>query len=172
MFFSFSNARFLSSILITFLGLIWFSKPSEAQTCFSCSDGVNANTAIQCVNKTTLSTPCSWPSDCTTIAASGSQTVLEMHQIWHQCFGSVGGAIPPSGRGQHWYAFHRQFEYDFNLWRDANSFSLIEQQGWCPGMNLAVGHFGSGLPSSGPRANGSSVRSPIRPGPGGTIRPA
>jgi len=139
----------LRAVSFAVFALLLIPASTQAQTCFWYSDNVNANTGIQCVDKSTLAPPCSWPSDCTTIAAPGSQSVLQMHQVWHQCFGAVGGATPPVGRGQRWYAFHRQFEYDFNIWRDANSYSLIEQQDWCPGMNLAVGHFGAGLPSSG-----------------------
>lgn len=128
-----------------------FTGTVEAQTCFWYSDNINAATPIKCVQKSDLVTPCSWPSDCTTVEATGTtQTVLKMHEIWHQCFGSVGGATPPSGRGQRWYAFHRQFEYDFNLWRVDNGFAVIEQLDWCPGMNLPVAHDGAGLPSSGP----------------------
>jgi hypothetical protein len=50
-------------------------------------------------------------------------TVLKMHEMWHKCFGSVGrtaGDPPPfEGRSARWLAFHRQFEFDFDLFREA-----------------------------------------------------
>jgi Mg-chelatase subunit ChlD len=64
-----------------------------------------------------------------------------MHHIWHQCFGSTGGGSPPAGRSARWYAFHRQFEIDFNLWRDDNGYSHIESIEWCPGITLEIGHL-------------------------------
>ncbi len=140
------------------------ARGADAQTCFWYSDNVNANTPIRCVQKHDSSADCAWDpdgpfgpqppgQDCTTVEAASSQTVLEMHSIWHECFGGTGGTTPPAGRGQRWYAFHRQFEYDFNIWRDANGYDLIEQHDWCPGMNLPVAHDGAGLPA--PPAVGS-----------------
>jgi len=109
------------------------------ETCWTYVDNP-AKTPLRCVQKNDLMSACSWPQDCTAVAApAGSQTVLEMHRIWHECFGSTGGATPPAGRGQRWYAFHRQFEYDYDLWRWANGFSAIESLDWCPGMDLPYG---------------------------------
>lgn len=120
-------------------------RDGAAQTCFAYVDSQPTLAPITCVDKTDLTTPCSYgnlnsPTDCTTVpAAPGSQTVLEMHTLWHECFGPVGGNVPPAGRSQRWYAFHRQFEHDFNLWRRANGFDPIESLEWCPDMNLPVG---------------------------------
>ena len=61
-----------------------------------------------------------------------------MHSGWHDCFGNIGasdGNNPP-GRSQRWYAFHRQFEIDFNVWRETVGLSPIESLEWCPGMNM------------------------------------
>src|SRR4029450_4468075 len=105
---------------------------------------------LTCVLKSDLTTACSYgslsaPNDCTTVpAAAGSQTILEMHRIWHECFGSTGGAVPPTGRGQRWYAFHRQFEFDYDIWRRDMGFGPIESLDWCPGMDMPYGIFPSG----------------------------
>jgi hypothetical protein len=51
------------------------------------------------------------PSDCCiTIPDVVPATVGELHVDWHNCFGNVGTAAspPPPGRGQRWFAFHRQ----------------------------------------------------------------
>ena len=114
-------------------------------------------TAILCVEDGDLVTPCSWnenchndddTSDCCTSIPDtpGSQTVREMHVRWHQCFGNVGasdGDNPPA-RGQRWYAFHRQIEFDFNRWREG-FLPKIESLQWCQGMILPEGHGGAGL---------------------------
>ena len=122
------------------------ASPAAAQTCFVYADTVAAPAPLVCVQKATLDPPCSYgnpdnnPQDCTTIPdAPGSQTILDMHTRWHNCFGNRGGANPPAGRGQRWYAFHRQFEHDFNQWRRTIGFDPIESLHWCPGMNLPVG---------------------------------
>lgn len=137
--------RITSVALWGALLLLALPRAGEAQTCFAYSDNEPAPAPIICVNKTTLAPPCSYgplnaPNDCTTIpAAPGSQTILEMHEVWHQCFGPVGGNVPPPGRSQRWYAFHRQFEHDFNLWRYDNGFAPIESLEWCPNMDLPLG---------------------------------
>ncbi|HVF60137.1 MAG TPA: VWA domain-containing protein [Thermoanaerobaculia bacterium] len=122
------------------------ASPAAAQTCFVYADTVAAPAPLICVQKATLDPPCSYgdpdnnPQDCTTIPdAPGSQTILDMHTRWHTCFGNRGGANPPAGRGQRWYAFHRQFEHDFNQWRRTIGFDPIESLHWCPDMNLPVG---------------------------------
>ena len=122
------------------------ASPAGAQTCFVYSDTVDAQVPIQCVQKSDLTTGCSYgdpssPTDCTTIpeTAPPPQTILQMHEVWHQCFGAVGGANPPAGRSQRWYAFHRQFEHDFNIWRRSIFFPPIESLDWCPDMNLPHG---------------------------------
>ncbi len=152
--------------------------PAAGQTCFTYVN-TPTPTPIECVRQGDLTTPCSWgeatdcptnpgipgqvreechedgdPSDCcTTIPASSPQTVLQMHSIWHNCFGAIGdvcdGNNPPQ-RGQRWYAFHRQIEADYNLWREAGNFCnptsglpqgcKIEAVDWCPGMTLPYGY--------------------------------
>ncbi|MEE8525477.1 MAG: hypothetical protein V3T72_16185 [Thermoanaerobaculia bacterium] len=161
--------------------------PLAAQTCFDYADGcsrpgwvlpsphpdcIDALVPISCVQENDLTTPCSWDGDChevdpgtccTTVSAppGTTQTVLEMHEAWHQCFGAIGdsdGDNPPR-RGQRWYAFHRQFEFDFNRWREDIGFSPIESLEWCPGMNLPVGHPSGGWPAfgAGSHPNGCGV---------------
>ncbi|MGH9971650.1 MAG: thioredoxin domain-containing protein [Pyrinomonadaceae bacterium] len=92
------------------------------------------------------------PSDCcTSVTSTNVQSVLQMHTAWHDCFGNVGdpdGNNPP-GRGQRWYAFHRQFELDFTLWRDPLGFGTIQSLEWCPNMNMPIGHLSGNWPSSG-----------------------
>ena len=129
---------------------------------------VNAKAPIRCVQQGPLATSgtladCSWdpdchedgdPSDCcTSVTAASTQAILEMHENWHNCFGNIGdqGDISnPPGRGQRWYAFHRQFELDFTLWREPLGFSPIQSFQWCPDMLLEIPHLGGGWPSSGP----------------------
>lgn len=117
---------------------------AAAQTCFDYVDNEPALVGIQCVQKSTLTGSCAYPADCAAIPSTTSQGVLEMHELWHDCFGNTGGSTPPSGRGQRWYAFHRQFEFDFNRWRTDLGFQPIEQLDWFPGMNLPVGHLDAG----------------------------
>jgi hypothetical protein len=74
-----------------------------------------------------------------------------MHSVWHDCFGAIGdndGDNPPL-RGNRWYAFHRQLENDYNLWRESGNFCnptamspqgcKIESVDWCPNMQLPYG---------------------------------
>lgn len=113
---------------------------AHAQTCWVYTDGELAKTPITCVQKATLMPPCSWPTDCTTIPAPpGSQTIRVMHSTWHQCFGNTGGFTPPAGRSARWYAFHRQFEFDFNIWRRDIGLDPVEALDWCPNMILPLG---------------------------------
>ncbi len=119
------------------------------QTCFVYSDTETAAVPLECVQKSDLTSPCAWPTDCTTVPAASNQTILQMHTRWHNCFGNVGGSNPPVGRSARWYAFHRQFEHDFNQWRRTIGFSPIESLEWCPNMNMPVG-TGPQLPGSGP----------------------
>jgi von Willebrand factor type A domain len=136
------------SALAAIAGCLAWAPPGAAETCWTYVDNP-ASVPLRCVQKNDLTTPCSWPTDCTAVpAAPGSETILEMHRIWHDCFGAVGGSTPPPGRGQRWYAFHRQFEYDYDAWRRANSpFGPIESLDWCPGMDLPHGIFPSGPPA-------------------------
>jgi len=134
---------------------------TNAQTCFFYSDNEDAPAPLVCVDEggptgacatdadcadeeTCVSGfcwgECFWPTDCTSIPNDEPQTILEMHTAWHNCFGNIGGVSPPPGRGQRWHAFHRQFEIDFNKWRDGIGFSHIESLEWCPNMSLPEGH--------------------------------
>ena len=144
----------------------------RAQTCFDYVDGNNAKVPIRCVQQN-LTTPCSWDpachadgdaSDCcTTVTSASAQTILLMHTNWHACFGNFGALNDdnPPGRGQRWYAFHRQFELDFNLWREPLGFSPIESVEWCPDMLLAVGHLGAELsPGDHPAGCGTGANRP------------
>ena len=152
------------------------SRPAEGWTIpFPLPNCVNAKVPLQCVQKGPLAAtgalvPCSWeipipgqdfagdchedgdPSDCcTSVTSPNTQAILQMHTAWHNCFGNVGdsdGNNPP-GRGQRWYAFHRQFELDFTLWRETAGFGFIQSLEWCPGMNMPIGHPSGGWPSSG-----------------------
>ncbi len=133
-----------------------------AQTCFFYVDTVNAKVPILCVSKTTLVPPCAPPLDCTSIEAPAPQTNLRMHTLWHDCFGNTLGAfggIQPPGRGNRWYAFHRQYELDFNLWREANGFAKIESLNWCKDMPLPIGHP-SGAPGGIGHVAGCGVGNP------------
>ena len=137
--------------LVAFGSLLLASAPPlAAETCWSYVEG-RALAPIKCVQKTNLAASCSWPSDCTTVPEPPlSQSILEMHRIWHECFGAVGGATPPAGRGQRWYAFHRQFEFDYDVWRRDMGFDPIESLDWCPGMDMPYGIFPSGQPATSP----------------------
>ena len=136
--------------------LVLGTTPAQAQTCYEYADNTYSPAPIVCVEKggsTGLCpcgvddvcvdgscwTPCDWPSDCTTIPSDTAQTTLGMHEIWHDCFGSTGGSSPPIGRGQRWYAFHRQYEIAFNLWRAAHGFDHIASVSWCPDILLRSG---------------------------------
>ena len=133
---------------------------------------IEAGFPIECVEQGDLTTSCGWGETgangnvqedchedgvlddcCTSIpGTAGSQTVREMHTQWHACFGAVGdlvdGSNPPN-RGNRWYAFHRQIEHDYNLWRESGNWCdptaalpqgcKIESLQWCPDMQLPYG---------------------------------
>ncbi len=135
------------------------SSPARAQTCFSYVN-TPATAPIECVEQGDLATGCSWDgdchddavlSDCCTTIPGPAQSVLQMHSAWHNCFGAIGdgdGDNPPM-RGNRWYAFHRQIEHDYNIWRESGNFCnptagspqgcKIESVQWCPGMLLPYG---------------------------------
>ena len=126
------------------VGALGAPRPGAAETCWAYSDSVNALVPIQCVQKSDLTSACSYgslasPTDCTVVPAASPQTILDMHKVWHECFGAVGGSNPPAGRGQRWYAFHRQFEFDYDAFRRGVGFSPIESLDWCPGMDMPYG---------------------------------
>ena len=136
----------------------WFSSgQARAQTCWVYTESQPAKAPIKCVSKADLTTPCSWPTDCTTVPATSSQTIREMHEKWHLCFGSVGGPTPPAGRSARWYAFHRQFTFDYNAWRRGIGFPAIESLEWCPGMVEPIGT----APTSAPHSPGCGDPTPL-----------
>lgn len=143
-----SGLTFAATALMA-LALLWSSADSGAQTCFFYVDNEMAKVPILCVRKDTLMPPCGPPMDCTSVVNPVGQTLLRMHTAWHDCFGNtIPSAFPggqPPGRGQRWYAFHRQFELDFNIWREDHGFMKIESLNWCQGMALPIGHP-SGMP--------------------------
>jgi hypothetical protein len=150
--------------LIAFLGL---AAGSQAQTCWVYTDTELAPAPIKCVSKADLVSNCSYgninaPTDCTTVPAAAPQTIREMHKIWHDCFGAVGGPVPPAGRSQRWYAFHRQFELDFNRWRRDLGIDPIEQVDWCPGVLLEVAteDVGGGNPPDNANGCGGGFQRP------------
>lgn len=157
---------------------------ARAEHCWEYVDGgfagfESTKAPFQCVQEGNFAAACSWfgtgsscfadgnRSDCCTSIPpppGTTQTVLAMHTAWHNCFGNVapvqrnaGGMIisPPPGRGARWLAFHRQFEFDFDLFREAtfgcNPMSglgdgcFIENLDWHQGMLFPYGHFGAGL---------------------------
>jgi hypothetical protein len=152
------------------------SPTASAQTCFSYVN-TPATAPIRCVEQGDLSTACSWDgdchddgdlSDCCTSIPGPAQSVLQMHSAWHACFGSIGdsdGNNPPM-RGNRWYAFHRQIEIDYNLWRESGNFCnptagspqgcKIESVDWCPNMLLPYG-FNCDLASAGTGCGSQSV---------------
>jgi len=67
-----------------------------------------------------------------------------LHQAWHDCFGAVGGSAPPAGRGERWYAFHRQFNFDFDIWRRPLGYNPIESLEWCSNIPEPIGTAGAG----------------------------
>jgi hypothetical protein len=108
---------------------------------------------------------------CTSVPppAGTEQTILDMHTAWHECFGSVGTANPPPGRSARWLAFHRQFEYDFDLFREdqfgcdpgeEGDGCFIEALDWVPNMVMPYGHFGAGDPGDHPRNCGLGPNRP------------
>ncbi|HSE64095.1 MAG TPA: vWA domain-containing protein [Thermoanaerobaculia bacterium] len=162
------------------------AEPLRGQTCFSYVN-TPASTPLRCVQQGDLTTPCSWDPDChedgdtsdccTTVPASSPQTVREMHEIWHKCFGNIGDqqdASNPPQRGQRWYAFHRQIEIEYNLWRESGNFCdptaaapqgcKIESVDWCPNMPLPYGYScnaaASGTPCGGSGARANNVPCP------------
>ncbi|HEX2253321.1 MAG TPA: vWA domain-containing protein [Thermoanaerobaculia bacterium] len=142
--------------LVLLVASLLFVLPAAAEVCWDYTDFENALVPLKCVQMGDMTTPCTWnptcntdldPSDCCVAAHDplATQTIGEMHVKWHQCMGNVGTAAtpPPPNRGLRWYAFHRQFESDFNVYREGLGFGKIDSLEWCPGMNMPYGHFGA-----------------------------
>ena len=161
-----TRAKFLIGGFVVIAALAAPLSRASAQTCWVYTDTEQAKVPLQCVQMGNLAQSCNGnpgcydgsaatacciddgdPSDCcTAIPASSPQTIREMHEIWHDCFGAVGApnGVNPPGRSQRWYAFHRQFEIDYNEWRDQIGLGPIQSLEWCPGMNMPWGQGGAG----------------------------
>src|SRR6266404_4241436 len=125
----------------------------QAQTCWVYTDSTQAPAPMKCVQKANLAAACSCnaggngscTNDCTAIPIpAGTQTIRQLHQAWHDCFGAVGGSAPPAGRGERWYAFHRQFNFDFDIWRRPLGYNPIESLEWCSNIPEPIGTAGAG----------------------------
>ena len=138
-----SLVRCASVGIVLSAALLCFDSSSRAEHCWRYVDGVDPVTGqvnfpgfeftkapLQCVQQNDQTTSCSWSPGqtctvggtcCTSIPEpSSQQSILAMHSEWHTCFGNVGGQrrrFP--GRSARWLAFHRQFEFDFDLMREA-----------------------------------------------------
>ncbi len=132
--------------------------PAAAEICWDYTDLELAKVPLKCVEMGDGVTPCTWnpgcntdldPSDCCMAVhdPAATQTIGEMHLMWHTCLGSVGTSAspPPPNRGLRWMAFHRQFEWDFNVFREANGFGKIDSLDWCPNMVMLYGHWGANI---------------------------
>lgn len=168
--------RPLRSLSLVAMALAVLLTPqAKAEICWAYTDLQLAKVPLKCVRMGNPALPCSWapscntdgdPSDCCMTVhdpAAVGQTVGQMHIIWHQCLGSVGTTIspPPPNRGLRWFAFHRQFEADFNDYRESVGLGKIDSLEWCPGMNMPYGHFGAGLlPGDHPLNCGQGINRP------------
>jgi hypothetical protein len=199
--------------VVAALSLLMVSQ-ARAEHCWEYVDGVNpenpqeiyfpgfefTKAPFRCVQQGNLNAPCSWQPGttcsvggtcCTSIPEPASQqSVLAMHMEWHACFGDVGGSTPFAGRSARWLAFHRQFEFDFDLMREAvfgcgpgtcvmgtcsngqgscvtddqcsaHDGCFIEALDWHTNMVFPYGHFGAEL-ASGVHPNGCGT-GPNRP---------
>jgi hypothetical protein len=126
---------------------VLFPSRARAEFCWAYSQGPSLS-PIECREIGDTSQPCSsdgggsscfydgltdLPHCCTTLPSppNTKQTIEEQHANWHNCFGAIGntslppagmifsGQLNPPGRGARWYAFHRQFLIDFDLFRGA-----------------------------------------------------
>jgi hypothetical protein len=148
--------------------------PAQAEVCWDYTDFELAKVPLKCVRMGNPAMNCSWspscntdldPSDCCMAVhdPAATQTIGEMHVVWHNCLGNVGTSAspPPPNRGLRWFAFHRQFEWDFNVYRESLGLDKIDSLEWCPGMNMPYGHFGAGLlPGDHPLGCGTGINRP------------
>lgn len=175
----FSTGVRLSHVLdlgaIALAVLLLAAPPASAEICWAYTDTQLAKVPLKCVRIGDPSMGCSWspfcntdndPSDCCMAVydpTAVGQTVGQMHIIWHQCLGNTGTSAspPPPNRGLRWFAFHRQFESDFNVYRESIGLDKIDSLEWCPGMNMPYGHFGAGLgPGDHPLGCGTGINRP------------
>ncbi len=135
-----------------------FSISASAEICWEYTDVELAKVPLKCVQIGNPAVACSWnpncnvdnnPSDCCMAVhdPGATQTIGDMHLRWHNCLGNVtNNAVPqPPNRGLRWFAFHRQFESDFNVYREGLGLDKIDSLEWCPGMIMPYGHFGAEL---------------------------
>jgi hypothetical protein len=174
--------------------------PVRAELCFDYVDFEDTLAPFACVEQGDFSQGCTWaagdfcpaanpcgdsagggdchedgdPGDCcTSIPVPGPMTVLTMHTAWHNCFGNIGDSDDnnPPGRGSRWYAFHRQFENDFNIWRESGHLCnpmagdtegcKIDSLTWCQNMIMPYGHLGCNLdPGDHPAGCGTTGNRP------------
>lgn len=140
--------------------LLLSSLPAGAEVCWDYTDFQTAKVPLKCVQIGNPAASCSWnpscnvdlnPSDCcmAVFDPTATQTIGEMHVAWHNCLGNIttSDTPQPPNRGLRWFAFHRQFESDFNAYRETLGLDKIDSLEWCPGMNMPYGHFGAGLAS-------------------------
>ncbi len=138
--------------------LFLFAGSVPAEICWEYTDVELAKVPLKCVQIGNPAVACSWnpncnvdnnPSDCCMAVhdPSATQTIGDMHRRWHNCLGNfTNNAVPqPPNRGLRWFAFHRQFESDFNIYREGLGFDKIDSLEWCPGMIMPYGHFGAQL---------------------------
>ncbi|MBC61880.1 MAG: hypothetical protein CMP11_05430 [Zetaproteobacteria bacterium] len=125
---------------------------ASGRDCHEDGDNSDCCTTIEPKVCEGTSTYCVFDSDCSPGACvQQEQDLLFKHEIWHNCFGSVGdpdGWNPPN-RGLRWHSFHRQDEHDFNIYREAGNLCnpsagvtsgcKIESLDWCPEINLLYG---------------------------------
>lgn len=154
--------------------VLMLAMPAHAEVCWDYTDFEPAKVPLKCVRMGNPALACSWnptcnvdndPSDCCMAVPDpgASQTIGAMHVAWHDCLGNVGTNAnpPPPNRGLRWFAFHRQFESDFNVYRETLGLDKIDSLEWCPGMNMPYGHFGAGLlPGAHPLGCGTGINRP------------
>jgi hypothetical protein len=156
------------------LALVLAALPGAAEVCWNYTDLENAKVPLKCVEMGDGITPCTWnpscntdldPEDCCMAVhdPTVTQTIGEMHVKWHQCLGAVGtsSSPPPPNRGLRWFAFHRQLESDFNVYREGLALGKIDSLEWCPSMVMPYGHFGAGwAPGAHPLGCGTGINRP------------
>jgi len=150
--------RSASQSIAGLLLLVSLVAPAAAEICWDYTDLETAKVPLKCVQMGNPALPCNWnpncnvdldPSDCCMAVhdPTATQTIGEMHIAWHNCLGNTGSqaSTPPPNRGLRWYAFHRQLESDFNVFREGEGLGKIDSLEWCPDMVMPYGHGGADL---------------------------